>query len=148
MSEDQHKPEEKNGSRVAAADVSEETRRRFGHLKGGLIASVIIAGFRDDPESRAEFEAILLELAEMYQPAGLIEEIAVQDLAGCCWRLKQHFRIERERVLSTPIADLASELSIMRYEGDLLKSVSMAAKILERIQRKRIGRARPRRKDA
>lgn len=69
-------------------------RVRRNAMKHGLLAreAVICAG--DGKESRAEFDALLRSLAAEFRPEGAVEEMLVERIAVCYWRLRRVLRCE------------------------------------------------------
>lgn len=90
---------------TGAKTVQGQQIARMNALKHGLRAQrVVIPG--EDPE---EFEGLLLSLEEYYQPVGSVENLLVERIAYCAWRLqrvnliettlmhREHFTLERTR---------------------------------------------------
>ncbi len=66
---------------------------RRNALKHGLFVRHItdFEALREDP---CEFQALINGLWDQYQPIGKAEEIEVERIALCCWRLKRSWRYE------------------------------------------------------
>ena len=50
--------------------------------------------FRALSENAQEYEHLLNEFCRQYQPVGRAEEVEVERIAVCCWRLKRAWRYE------------------------------------------------------
>lgn len=66
-------------------------------LRHGILAKAALNVMIEDEERRAEFDALLAGLAQEYQPHTVTEEMTVQQLAGCYWKLAKVWRYEQER---------------------------------------------------
>jgi hypothetical protein len=67
---------------------------RWNPLKHGLLAKAVVL----PQEDRAEFERLLAELTEYYQPIGRLEELHVEDIAGMYWRRRRALRVETAQI--------------------------------------------------
>jgi hypothetical protein len=65
--------------------LSKTPRRRANALKHGAFSSVTIFPWED----KAEYEALLRELIDEWQPSGAFEEEAVCTIARCMWRKRR-----------------------------------------------------------
>ncbi len=60
--------------------------------KHGLLAKEIIAANEDNPKVRAEFNAVHTAVCEDLSPVGALEEIQVDIIVACYWRLARVMR--------------------------------------------------------
>lgn len=63
-------------------------------LKHGLLAKEIVIPTGAARENPAEFHHLLAQLREYFHPAGTLEEILVEKIAACYWRLRRVLRSE------------------------------------------------------
>ncbi len=66
-------------------------------LRHGILARAAFNVAIEGEDRRVEFEALLAGLAQEYQPRTITEEMAIQQLAGCYWKLAKVWRYEQER---------------------------------------------------
>ena len=83
---------------------------RRNALKHGLFASHL-TDFEALSEDPGEYEELINGLWDQYRPIGKAEEIEVERLALCCWRLKRAWRHENA-------VNLAARRDLMRRELD------------------------------
>lgn len=67
---------------------------KWNALKHGLLSKEIIIKAGDGKESKAEFKVLLSELREDLQPEGILEEMLVEKIVICYWRLRRVLRCE------------------------------------------------------
>jgi hypothetical protein len=63
-------------------------------LKHGLLASALVLKTDSFKESEVEFRGLLADLAVELQPVGCLEELQVERIASCYWRLRRVARAE------------------------------------------------------
>jgi len=63
-------------------------------LKHGLLAKEVVIDAGEGAESRDEFDAMLLDLKDHFDPQGPLEEILVEKIAVAYWRLRRAHRYE------------------------------------------------------
>ena len=83
---------------------------RRNALKHGLFVSHI-TDFEALHEDPGAFQALMNGLWDQYQPIGKAEEIEVERIALCCWRLKRSWRYENA-------VNLAARRDFVRKELD------------------------------
>jgi hypothetical protein len=75
---------------------------RWNALKHGLLAREVVLPVGEGNEDAEEFQNLLAELRDDLEPAGVLEEILVEKIAVCYWRLRRVLRAEmgeiRQRV--------------------------------------------------
>ena len=71
-----------------------KARSRRNALKHGLLAEEVLITDGDGAETRADFDSLLADLHEELQPHGVIEEMLVERVATCYWRLRRAQRYE------------------------------------------------------
>ena len=67
---------------------------RFNALKHGILAKEVVIGFGGGNESRVKFTELLTQLRQELQPEGILEEMQVEKIATCYWRLRRAQRAE------------------------------------------------------
>jgi len=67
---------------------------RWNAMKHGLLAKEVVIRTGDGRESKTEFSALLTSLKEDLQPEGVLEEMLVEKIAVCYWRLRRALRCE------------------------------------------------------
>jgi hypothetical protein len=67
---------------------------KWNALKHGLLCKEIVVKAGDGKENKSEFHNLLSRLWEDIKPVGVLEEILVEKIAVCYWRLRRLFRCE------------------------------------------------------
>lgn len=67
---------------------------KWNAVKHGLLSKKVVIQAGDGRESRAEFRNLLAQLQDDIQPNGILEEILVEKIAVCYWRLRRVLRCE------------------------------------------------------
>lgn len=67
---------------------------KWNALKHGLLAKEVVIREGDGKENKKEFIKLLSELRENLQPGSIIEEMLVERIAVCYWRLRRVLRCE------------------------------------------------------
>jgi len=77
-----------------------EGKRTASHnaIKHGLLAREVVIKAGDGEENLQEFDELLERLWEDYCPVGVVEEMLVQKIATCWWRLARVLRAENGRL--------------------------------------------------
>jgi len=70
--------------------------------KHGLLAKDVVITSGNHKEDQAEFDVMLAELRDCYQPIGIAEDLLVQELAISYWRSARALRSERGQLTSCP----------------------------------------------
>jgi hypothetical protein len=85
----------KNGAKSKGPKTDEgKTVVRMNALKHGLLAKELIIQHGDAKEDEGEFAEVLQDLCEELSPVGTVEEILVERIAACYWRLRRAARFE------------------------------------------------------
>lgn len=92
-SEKQVEANKKNAQKSTGPKDASKTR--FNALKHGLLAKALIITEGESKENKEEFNFILLSLREELKPEGIIQEMLVERMAVCYWRLQRVVRAER-----------------------------------------------------
>jgi hypothetical protein len=71
---------------------------RMNALKHGLFAMDLYIATLTKWEDPDEYENLLVRLAEAYQPVGAAEELEVQRIAMCWWKLSRVWRYENAQI--------------------------------------------------
>ena len=74
-------------------------RSRRNTLKHGLFAKDLFTDFIVQKENPAEFQELVDQLLREYKPMGKAEELEVERIALCWWRLKRAWRYENSEIL-------------------------------------------------
>jgi len=80
------------GPRTAAG----KARSSLNALRHGILAKAAFNVTIEGEERRAEFDALIADFAQEYQPRTITEHLMVQQLAGCYWRLAKVWTHETE----------------------------------------------------
>src|SRR3990172_3062800 len=67
---------------------------RWNALKHGLLAKEIVIPAGAGRENAADFHNLLAQLRAHLAPAGVLEEVLVEKIAVCYWRLRRVLRAE------------------------------------------------------
>jgi hypothetical protein len=81
---------------------------RWNALKHGLLAREVVLDCGDGKENRLEFDQLLDQLRQEFQPLGRLEEILVETIAVSYWR--------KARVIRCEAGDLRRELDQARAQ--------------------------------
>jgi len=145
-------PKTASGKKVSARNA----------IRHGLLASEIFIDGGDGKENPAKFAALLQGLRDHFSPEGTLEEMLVERVAVCYWRLRRALRCETgetRKLLDSAISDAewqeksyleaqvrslslppAAVLDrILRYETTIERQLYRALDQLERLQRQRNG---------
>ena len=63
-------------------------------LRHGLLAKEIVINAGEGAESQDEFDALLADLKDQFDPQGTLEEMLVEKIASAYWRLRRAHRFE------------------------------------------------------
>ena len=58
-------------------------------LRHGLLAKEVVITEGDGAEDQQAFDTLMTDLVEQFEPAGSLEEILVEKIAVCYWRLRR-----------------------------------------------------------
>jgi hypothetical protein len=67
---------------------------RWNALQHGLLASEVVIPAGEGKERRAKYAALLARLCQDLRPANALEEVLVENIAVCYWRLRRPLRCE------------------------------------------------------
>jgi hypothetical protein len=67
---------------------------RLNALKHGFWSRDIVNPNLDGAELVEDFDRLLSALLDDLKPVGAVEELLVEEVAGCCWRLRRALRFE------------------------------------------------------
>ena len=138
------------------------SRSRRDALKHGILATTLLVGEGEGEENVAEWDEFLGDLGRDRAPVGTLEEVLVQEIAVCTWRLRRALRCEaglirrgyaseshkigvvfnprKEAIRDQFILPLGEDLDrILRYETTVHRQLVYAINQLERMQRSRAG---------
>ena len=71
---------------------------KWNAIKHGLLAQEIIIKKGDGQEDHLEFKSLFTQLHEDLQPVGFLEEMLVERIAICYWRLRRVIRCENGEI--------------------------------------------------
>jgi hypothetical protein len=79
---------------------TERGKRTVAHnaIKHGVLAREVVITAGDGEESLEEFNDLVKQLCEYYDPVGVVEESLVQTLATCWWRKARVIRAENGEI--------------------------------------------------
>ena len=125
-------------------------RVRRNAMKHGLLAQEVVISAGDGKESSAQFDALLSSLAAEFRPEGALEEMLVERIAVCYWRLRRALRCEVGEIraaLDTHLLDGAIEdiqnveqilqgpcLNVNGHERQLLLSTAGVRRLMQYVQ--------------
>ena len=89
---------------------------RRNAITHGILSSVLLV---DGKEDEAAFQGILRGLRLEYQPRGQSEELLVDEIANCWWRLRRALRFEGDAIA------LSAERQFLTGEGDATPEEAM-----------------------
>ena len=141
---------------------------RQNNLKHGILAREVVIPAGKGEESQGDFDDLLANLQEYYEPEGFVEEVLVEKIGVCHWRLARVLRCETGAIRSRmdrigsfmdpdedeisgieaeiaahSLPDLTKTEILVRYERMLERELYRAMRQLERLQRQRRGEAVP-----
>ena len=67
-------------------------------IKHGILAREVVITAGDGKESSEEFQALIEQLWEEYEPVGVVEELLVKRIAACWWRTARVLRAENGEI--------------------------------------------------
>lgn len=67
-------------------------------IKHGILAREVVLTAGDEEESQEEFDALIEDLENDYQPVGVLEEMLVQAIATALWRKARILRAENGEI--------------------------------------------------
>ena len=67
---------------------------RWSALRHGLLSQEVVLGAGEDAERRPQLEHLLAQLRADLRPRGALEEMLVEKVAVCYWRLRRVLRYE------------------------------------------------------
>ena len=82
---------------------------RWNALKHGLLSRETVIHVGDGRESKAEFHGLLAALRDELQPEGILEEMLVEKIAVCYWRLR--------RVLRCEVGEIRKQLDSFEFDN-------------------------------
>jgi hypothetical protein len=71
-----------------------KSNARWNSMKHGLLAKEVVIREGDGKESKQEFQTLLASLRDDLQPDGVLEEMLVEKITVCYWRLRRAIRSE------------------------------------------------------
>ena len=155
----------KNAQKSTGPRTEEGKRNsRWNALKHGLLSREIVVQSGEGKESVEDYQCLLASLRQDLQPVGVLEEMLVEKIAVCYWRLARVSRCENAEIrrnfafkpsvldsglgrkenpameeirshLSLPNEELLDKLS--RYETSNNRQLFQAMNQLDRLQRQR-----------
>ncbi|MFQ5915475.1 MAG: hypothetical protein ACE5JS_20080 [Nitrospinota bacterium] len=82
---------------------------RYNALKHGILAKEVVIPNGEGKERQEDFDALLADLCKDLQPEGAMEEMLVEKIGVCHWRLA--------RVLRCEIGEIRTNLNAARWEA-------------------------------
>ncbi len=71
---------------------------KWNALKHGLLSAVVVIDKGDGQEDKTEFKKMFSQLREDLHPVGILEEMLVERIAICYWRLRRVIRCENGEI--------------------------------------------------
>src|SRR6266480_4532789 len=102
----------RQNARLSSGPTSVEGKKTSSRnaAKHGLLTKDIVITTRANKEDQTEFDALLDELRDYYNPIGVAEDLLVQELAISYWRSARALRCERADVTCAGTAPPPAEL--------------------------------------
>src|SRR5437899_2171496 len=88
-----------------------KTSSRNAIKHGLLVKNLVITG--SGREDQAEFDSLLAEMLDYYEPVGIAEDLLVQEIATSYWRSARALRCERGAIADSQIIEENPELTGM-----------------------------------
>ena len=95
---------------------------KWNALKHGLLAKEVVIRTGDGKESRSDFQGLLESLIQDLQPKGVLEEMLVEKIAVCYWRLR--------RVVRSEVGEIRAVLDTYTFD-EAIRRVEAVNKIME-----------------
>ena len=99
-------------------------KARWNALKHGLLAREVVIRIGPGRERQADFENLLAALRQDLEPRGALEEILVENIAVCYWRLRRVLQAENGEIRGNLdgaeksfYIDLAMQAALARQKG-------------------------------
>lgn len=89
---------------------------KWNALKHGLLSKELVIRSGDGKENAADFQAVASALHDDLQPVGILEEMLVEKIAVCYWRLRRVIRCEVGHIRSK-LDTAAFRLAINRIDN-------------------------------
>jgi hypothetical protein len=112
-----------------------KARSRWNALKHGVLAQAVIPEPLLPYESRQEFDRLLATLRDELMPQSALEEMLVETIATCYWRLGRILRAEAAAISHRLISaqdDLHTALGAARHEASYQVAMGNVNTLLER----------------
>ena len=71
---------------------------KWNALKHGLLSAEVVIEVGDGHEDKTEFKKMFVQLHEDLHPVGVLEEMLVERIAICYWRLRRVIRCENGEI--------------------------------------------------
>jgi hypothetical protein len=107
-----------------------KARSSLNALRHGILAKAAFNAKIDGADRRAEFDALVEGLAQEYQPQTMTEEMTVQQLAGCYWRLAKVWRYEQAAAWRMWIAPGMPMDEFSEFDNKDLSAVTMREELI------------------
>jgi hypothetical protein len=82
------------------------TLSKWNSLKHGLLAKDVVVKFGSLKEDKEQFDQVLTDLRNDLSPEGALEEILVEEIAVCYWRLRRVVRAEVGEIMKAADPDI------------------------------------------
>jgi len=110
----------KSNRRNARKSTGPKTKRgkdivKWNALKHGLLSREVVIPTGDGKESRSDFESLLEALSQELNPVGVLEEMLVEKITVCYWRLRRVLCCETGE-LRKGLDTLAFDEAVARHE--------------------------------
>ena len=94
ISKKQLKANRKNAKKGGVKTEEGKSIVKHNALKHGLLAKEVVITTGEGAESQEEFDALLNDLMDHFKPVATMEQMLVEKMTICHWRLKRAYRYE------------------------------------------------------
>jgi len=118
-------------------------RSRWNSIRHGLLARTLIGSLDPEDEAVKSFQQWFAELHAHVQPAGPIEQLLVERIAGAYWRMHRGAQFEAETLVKATVFWTDGVDRLNRYTAAANRELVQSLHELERVQRQRSGEQLP-----
>ena len=123
VSKKQIEANRRNAQRSTGPKTPEGKARSSRHaIKHGLLAKQILLRSHDPNEEQADFDELLESLLEDLAPANSLEQLLVERIAVCYWRLRRAYRFEAQSIenrrtsANDDLSQIARQITGKKYD--------------------------------
>lgn len=113
---------------------------RWNALKHGLLAREVVISAGEGKERRRKFAALLARLRQDLRPRNALEEVLVENIAACYWRLRRVLRCETGEIRKRlDHASIHAELETVRQFDVAKQFAPVSASAQRKLQESSLG---------